>query len=42
MGGVSSKEKILARIDELDKNELTLNIQLRAQKCNEKLKRWKI
>ena len=29
MGGVSSKEEILARLDELDKKELALNIQLR-------------
>ena len=29
MGGVSSKEEIIARLDELDKKELALNIQLR-------------
>ena len=41
MGGVSSKEVILARIYELDKKELILNIQLREYKCNENYKDWK-
>ena len=29
MGGVSTKEEIIARLDELDRKELALNIQLR-------------